>query len=231
MLHVGFSFYFALWNATRHEGRGNSNFAMRRERDEASNNGEWVVFLVSLAALKVGAVLLVRSILNHARAISLTLGPSGASVASSLVVEFAAIPLAVTAVDHLADINAAYKGGIHGPWASLCQSTLQTYFFVRPLLTLAGHNINPQDGRMGIALCFLGIAVWLSLPSISRRSSRCDNLNHAANIRRRALQGPGPAFSLLDFVSSLRISSYILRDLRAIARAVSEHEAAFFCES
>jgi hypothetical protein len=231
MLHVGFSFYFSCWNALRHARSGDNDRAMRRERDEVSNNGEWVVFLASLAALKVGAVLLMRSILNHAQAISLTLGPSGASVASSLVVEFAAIPLAVTAVDHLADINAPYKGGAHVPWASLCQSTLQTYFFVRPLLTLAGHNIDPQDGRMGIALCFLGVAVWLSLPNIPRRSSRCENLSHAADIRRRALQRPGHAFGLLDFVSSLRISSDIFRELRTIVRAISEHEAALFCES
>ncbi|KAJ6192202.1 hypothetical protein J3E72DRAFT_273556 [Bipolaris maydis] len=36
-----------------------------------------------------------------------------------------------------------------------------------PLFMLAGHDIDPQSGRIGIALCFLGIALWLSVPSHS----------------------------------------------------------------
>ncbi|KAJ6192068.1 hypothetical protein J3E72DRAFT_273726 [Bipolaris maydis] len=87
--------------------------------------------------------------------------------ARSSIAHFAILPLVATAIDHLADVNVAYRGDMYWPWVNLCQSTLQTFFFIRPLFMLVGHDLNPQSGHIGIALCFLGTALWLSLPAHS----------------------------------------------------------------
>ena len=125
-----------------------------------------MVLLVSLVALKIVAAHLVYNLWKQMRDAAWMADQP--IFASRSFVQFAILPLAVTTVDHLADVSLAYRGDMYWPWASLCQSTLQTFFFIRPLFTLVGHDLNPQSGRIGIALCFLSIALWLSLPAHSR---------------------------------------------------------------
>lgn len=135
-------------------------------------NREWLValvLLVLLGALKTKAALLVHSLLDRARALAAVTTPNNSLLANESFVEFAVLPLAAAAVDHLTDIKAARNGDTGWSWANLIQSTLQTYFFTRPLAALTGHDIDPRDGRTGFGLCLLATAMWLSLPGIPRR--------------------------------------------------------------
>jgi hypothetical protein len=179
LLSIGFTCYFWYWHTDKYR-------TIASKKYNTCNDSEWVVLLVCLVALKVGAARLVHSVWNQMQAIAWSAGQDSTWEASGAVVQFAVLPLAVTAVDHLADISAAYRGDIDWPWASLCQSTLQTFFFIRPLFTLVGHNLDPRSGRIGIALCFLGIALWLSLPALSRRFSLHDTRNRVADTHRIA---------------------------------------------
>ncbi|KAI0573475.1 hypothetical protein Alg130_10079 [Pyrenophora tritici-repentis] len=179
LLSVVFTCYFWYWHAEKYH-------ATVSKKDKAYKDSEWVVLLVSLVVLKVGAARLVYSVLDHIQAVAWTADKDIIREVSSTVIHFAILPLAATAVDHIADISAAYRGDIDWPWASLCQSTLQTLFSIRPLFTLVGHDLDPQSGRIGIALCFLGIALWLSLSALSREFSLHDALNGVADTRRIA---------------------------------------------
>jgi hypothetical protein len=194
-LSIGFTCYFWYWHADKYR-------TITSKKYNTSNDSEWVVLLVCLVALKVGAARLVHSVWNQMQAVAWTAGQDGTWEASGAVVQFAVLPFAATAVDHLADISAAYRGDIDWPWASLCQSTLQTVFFIRPLFTLVGHNLDPRSGCIGIALCFLGIALWLSLPGLSRRFSLHDMRNRVADTHRIA-QRLGSSSRLLGSVSCL----------------------------
>ncbi|KAI0570354.1 hypothetical protein Alg130_11260 [Pyrenophora tritici-repentis] len=167
LLHIGSSYYFTRWNTAAYYQVADKNQAPESDEDEAYRDGGWVVCLVFLGLLKIGAVLLMYNVSDHIHATVWTLSQGSVWTTGVDIVNFAVLPLAVTAVDHIADISTAYKGDINRSWANLCQSMLQTCFFARPLVTLATYNLDRQDGRMGIILCFLGIAVCLSLSTIS----------------------------------------------------------------
>ncbi|KAK7177963.1 hypothetical protein PSPO01_15985, partial [Paraphaeosphaeria sporulosa] len=124
--------------------------------------------LICLGTLKAGAVLLVGGLLDQAHALALHSEASNILLADGAFIDFTVLPLATAALDHLTDLKIAHEGDNISSWANLIQSTLQTYFFVRPLAALAGHDIDPKDGRVGIGLCFLAIASWLSLPVVPR---------------------------------------------------------------
>lgn len=120
-LSIGFTCYFWYWHADKYR-------TITSKKYNTSNDSEWVVLLVCLVALKVGAARLVHSVWNQTQAVAWTAGQDGTWEASGAVVQFAVLPFAATAVDHIADLSAAYQGDIDWPWASLCQSTLQTVF-------------------------------------------------------------------------------------------------------
>ncbi|KAJ5052519.1 hypothetical protein J3E74DRAFT_295609 [Bipolaris maydis] len=155
LLSIGFTCYFWYWHAEKYRD-------IVSKRYNTHSDSEWLVLLVCLVALKLFAAHLVHRVWKQMESAAWT-----AEQDTGSVVQFAILPLAVTVVDHLADISVSYRGDMYWPWASLCQSSLQTLFFIRPLFMLAGHDIDPQSGRIGIALCFLGIALWLSVPSHS----------------------------------------------------------------
>ncbi|KAH8710262.1 hypothetical protein GQ44DRAFT_776633 [Phaeosphaeriaceae sp. PMI808] len=168
LLHVAFSYYFGTWKAARYKLRVEDSPASTQRNSRLVKNREWVVLLLCLGALKAGAVVLVYNLLGHAHTLSLGSSPRNALIENDSFVGFVLLPLAVAAVDHWVDIKTACKGDIDWSWANLTQSMLQTYFFLRPLTALTGHNINPTQGRMGIGFCLLAVAVWLSVPGIPR---------------------------------------------------------------
>ncbi|OAL42521.1 hypothetical protein IQ07DRAFT_637652 [Pyrenochaeta sp. DS3sAY3a] len=171
ILHVGFSYYFGTWKAATHERRAEDDCVSEQKNNNIIQNREWLLLLVCLGALKIGAVFLVHSLLDHAHTLAVVSTPDNTLLANGAFVEFVALPLAAATMDHLTDIKAARNGDICWSWTNLIQSTLQTYFFVRPLAALAGHDLDPRDGRMGFGLCLLVIAIWLSLPGIPRCSN------------------------------------------------------------
>ncbi|EOA85881.1 uncharacterized protein SETTUDRAFT_28838 [Exserohilum turcica Et28A] len=161
LLSISLACYFWYWYAEKYRDIASKSYNSRRDP-------EWIVLLVCLVALKLAAANLVHSVWKQIRGVALTMDEDIAWESSDAVVQFAILPLATAAVDHLADISAAYRGDIYWSWISICQSTLQTFFLIRPLFVLVGHDLDPRSGRIGIAMCFLGIALWLSLPIQSR---------------------------------------------------------------
>jgi hypothetical protein len=174
ILHLGFSYYFGTWKAARYEQRVEEHISLRNQ-SRPVENVEWVLLAVCLVALKAVAIYLVHRLLRHAHALAApapTPNPNSNVPGTISIVDFVILPLAVAAIDHLADVKTARNGDIGWAWANLIQSTLQTYFFTRPLAALAGHNIDPTDGRMGIGLCLLAVAVWLAVPGLPREYSQ-----------------------------------------------------------
>ncbi|KAL5389112.1 hypothetical protein PMIN02_007460 [Paraphaeosphaeria minitans] len=166
-LHAGFSYYFETWGAARRRRRVEGDRASTQKTNSIAAAREWVALLICLSALKAGAVHLGGDLPDQA--LGLHSGPSNVLLADGAFVGFTVLPLATAALDHLTDLKIALEGDDISPWANLIQSTLQTYFFVRPLASLAGHAIDPQDGRVGIGFCFLAIASCISLPLVPRR--------------------------------------------------------------
>jgi Ca2+/H+ antiporter len=169
MLYVGISYYFEL-----HGGGRQRPLVLNEEEEEEDGTGvavrEWAVLLFCVGALKAGAFVLARDLLECAHAMIAISDSPSTSLTSSVFVDFIVLPLAAAAVDHLPDIAPARTEDVDQPWTHLIQSALQTYFFTRPLAALAGHDINPQDGRMGIGFCVLAIAGLLLIPGIPRKS-------------------------------------------------------------
>ncbi|KAF9730134.1 hypothetical protein PMIN01_12067 [Paraphaeosphaeria minitans] len=168
VLHAGFSYYFGTWGAARHKRRVEGGRVSVQKYNSIAAPREWVALLICLGTLKAGAVLLVGGLLDQAHALVLHSEPSIPFLADGTFVDFTVLPLATAALDHLTDLRIAYEGDDSSSWANLIQSTLQTYFFVRPLAALAGHDIDPRDGRVSIGLCFMAIASWLWLPVVPR---------------------------------------------------------------
>jgi Ca2+/H+ antiporter len=167
MMYVGISYYFEL-----HGGGRQSSIVLDEEEEDGTDLAvqEWVVLLLCVGALKAGAFVLARDLLECAHAMTAISDSRSTFLTSSAFVDFIVLPLAAAAVDHLPDIATARTEDVDRPWTNLIQSALQTYFFTRPLAALAGHDIDPQDGRIGIGFCVLAIAVWLLIPGIPRKS-------------------------------------------------------------
>jgi hypothetical protein len=178
-LSIGLTYYFSFWHAERCR-------AIVSNKGKAFHDSEWMVLLGGLVLLKVVAARLMHIVWKQMQSAAWTVEQDSTWNRSGAVVHFGILPLAVSAVDHLADISAAYREDVGWPWPSLCQSTLQTLLLIRPLFTLAGYGISPQSGCIGIALCFLGIAFWLSLPAVSRQFSLHGTRNKLADIHRTA---------------------------------------------
>jgi hypothetical protein len=199
LMFVLCSCYFWRWN--EHKYRGTVG-----DESEAYQHSEWMTLLVCLVALKVGAARLLYTVVTHSHAVALAADQGSGWAMSNTVVYFVFLPLIVVAIDHLADIGTAYRGDMQWSWTSLCQSALATFLFIRPFFALIGYNLDPWSGCMGIALCFLSIAVWLSLSAPPRKvSSRCA-LHGVADIYRNN-QSLGIAFGLLGIVGCLCSSS------------------------
>jgi hypothetical protein len=167
ILHIGISYLFETWKATRQEQIGKH---ARNEYTEIREPRKWVVLLVCLGALKAGAVWLVHSLRENTYAMISNSDPESDLATRGFLIDFFLVPLAVVVVDHLADIKVARTDDFDSSWVNHIQSALQTYLFVRPIAALAGHDINPKAGRESIGLCFLAIAIWVSLPVVPRRS-------------------------------------------------------------
>jgi Ca2+/H+ antiporter len=194
ILSVGLTYYFWFWHAERRR-------VIVSDKSNAFHGSEWVLLLVGLVLLKVVAAHLMHSVWKQMQGAAWTDQDSTWN-GSGAVVPFVVLPLAVSVVDHLADISAAYREDMGWSWPSLCQSTLQTFLLIRPLFTLVGHDLDPRSGCIGIALCFLGIALWLSLPAISRKFSLHSMRNRVADIHRTA-QRIGSPSGLLGHVDCL----------------------------
>lgn len=182
ILHIGIGYYFGTWRDAAQERTAKGN---RNGNDNNLDAREWIVLLICVGALKAGAVLLVRGLQEDAHALALVPGSIGDPMVNGVLIDFFVIPLAVTAVDHLADIKTAHAGDIVWSWTNLIQSALQTYFFVRPLAALAGHDIDPNDGRVGMGICFSAIATWVSLPGVPSRFLNCFQTRTPADTRSR----------------------------------------------
>ncbi|KAL5371987.1 hypothetical protein PMIN06_012793 [Paraphaeosphaeria minitans] len=168
VLHAGFSYYFGTWRAARRKRSVEGGRVLVHKSNSIAATREWVALLICLGTLKAGAVLLVGGLLDHAQAFALHPEASNTLLADAALIDFTVLPLATAALDHLADLKMAHEGDNVSSWANLIQSTLQTYYFVRPLAALAGHDVDPKDGRMCIGLCFMAIASGLSLPVVPR---------------------------------------------------------------
>lgn len=193
------SCYFWRWNA--HNDRDTAG-----DRSYVYQDSEWMALLVLLVALKIGAARLLYTIITHWHAEPLAAGQDTNWAISNTVVHFVLLPLIVVAIDHLADIGTAYRGDIQWSWMSLCQSALGTLLFTRPFFALIGYGLDPWSGCMGIALCFLSVAVWLSLSAPSRKVPPRCALNEVADICRSA-QSVGVALGLLGRTGCLCSSS------------------------
>jgi Ca2+/H+ antiporter len=167
MMYMGIKYYFE-----SHEGGGHSSGTSDEGMEDSTDLAvqEWVVLLLCVAALKAAAFILARNILDRTHAMAAILDSESSFLTSSVFVDFIVLPLVAAAVDHLPDIATAGTQPCDQPWTNLIQSALQTYFFTRPLATLAGHDIDPKDGRMGIGFGVLSIAVWLWFPGVPRKS-------------------------------------------------------------
>ncbi|OWY49392.1 hypothetical protein AALT_g11060 [Alternaria alternata] len=156
-----------LWS--RHAGR----FRAEASSDEhdVSHQAEWAMLLVGLVLLKLAAVHLVHSVWKHMQSATTAAYQDDAGNGSGKVIEFAVLPLAVSAVDHLAYISVTYRMGMEWVWANLFQSTTQTLFLIRPLFALLGHDLDPRSGCFSMGLCFFGIALWLSLRTALHKCS------------------------------------------------------------
>ncbi|KAF9730291.1 hypothetical protein PMIN01_12224 [Paraphaeosphaeria minitans] len=168
VLHAGFSYYFGTWRAARRKRSVEGGRVLVHKSNSIAATREWVALLICLGTLKAGAVLLVGGLLDHAQAFALHPEASNTLLADAALIDFTVLPLATAALDHLADLKMAHEGDNVSSWANLIQSTLQTYYFVRPLAALAGHDVDPKDVRMCIGLCFMAIASGLSLPVVPR---------------------------------------------------------------
>lgn len=170
-----------LW--LRHAGRSR---AEPSDEHDASRRGEWAMLLVGLALLKLAAVHLVHSVWKQVQSPTWAVYQDSTGNGSGTVVEFAVLPLAVSAVDHLAYISATYRMDMEWVWASLFQSTTQTLFLIRPLFALLGHDLDPRSGCISMGLCFFGIALWLSLRTASHKCSLPATRNNSADFSRTA---------------------------------------------
>lgn len=163
VLHVGFAYYFMCQQSDSPE-----KHAVKRESCDSTahsrNRGEWIVLLVLLVALRVAAVYLVLDLPLRLHALA------SDSPSSDTLTYFVLTPLAVVLVDHSANVRLACDGNLNESWMNLIQSTLSTYFFFRPLAALAGHDVDPAGGRVGLGTCLLLSAFWLSISSIPRKS-------------------------------------------------------------
>lgn len=169
VLYVGFSYYHGSWRAPRPERRAADRLSVARRSTSTVATREWAALLICVGILKIGAVILFHSLLGHAHELALQSELHNSVFADGTFVEFTLLPLSAAVLDHLTDIKLAHEGDKEASWMNLIQSTLRTYFFVRPLAALAGHEIDPIFGRMGIGLSFLAIASWFSLPAIPRK--------------------------------------------------------------
>jgi Ca2+/H+ antiporter len=168
MLYMGISYYFE-----SHERDGQTS-SMADEGVEHRTDlavREWVVLLLCVGALKAGAFVLARDLLDYAHAMAAILDSESTFLTRSVFADFIVLPLVAAAVDHLPDIATARSQIFDRPWTNLIHSALQTYFFTRPLAALAGHDIDPTNGRMGIVVSVLAIAVWLLIPGVPRKST------------------------------------------------------------
>lgn len=179
VLSICFTCYF--WR--RHAGRPRANAS---DECDASHHSEWAMLLAGLVLLRLLAVHLVHSVWKQMQSATWTVEKDGTWTSIGTVIEFVLLPLAVSAVDHLAYITTTYQKDMEWAWASLFQSTMQTLLLMRPLFTLMGHDLDPRSGCVSIGLCFFGIALWLSLRNASHESSLPATRIRIADLRRTA---------------------------------------------
>jgi hypothetical protein len=168
ILHMGFVYYSGRWNDVAGEWgleRRENSTPEREDRDGIEPIRDWIVPMSFLIILKVTAPWLVYRLLKQLRSLH------SVPVASDAFIEFMILPLVCTVVDHSTDVTISLEGNIATVWMKLIQSTVQTYFFMRPLATLAGHDIDPAGGRVSFSVCLLATAVWFSISRVPCESS------------------------------------------------------------
>lgn len=144
---------------------GDENVSVRRSSRNAGST-ECVVLVCCLVALRVGGFLLIQGLRADAHAL-VALSRSGETFDTYCwMIDFIMTPVAMAFMNLVADIGAAPGKSVSWLWARIVSSSLQTYFFVRPLLAFAGYDIDPRYGRIGFGLSLVGTAVWISLPGI-----------------------------------------------------------------
>lgn len=186
ILHIGFVYFFGCWHNTESKQRsGEDNRALKQKGSRIAGNGSnWIILLIFLVTLRAVAVLFVHNLLKHLH------GLRSSPVANNTFIDFTILPLVVVAVDHSTNIGLALRGDVSGPWTSLAQSTLSTYFFVRPLAALAGHDVDPAGGRMSFGSCLLATAIWLSIPGVPRRFCfTSSSKTRSANVHQDFIKG------------------------------------------
>jgi hypothetical protein len=140
-----------------------NNINTDNENDNCEDNNEWVILLASLVILRALAAHSLCRLLNHLHALP------GISPKDIRMTNFVLFPLLVVVIDHSANAGLVASGDLNGAWTNLIQSTLSTYFFLRPLAALAGHKIVSSGGLLGFGSFLMAIAAWLSIPGIPRR--------------------------------------------------------------
>ncbi|PSN59166.1 hypothetical protein BS50DRAFT_641202 [Corynespora cassiicola Philippines] len=127
----------------------------RKESDDMEPGVEWIVALVVLVALKAAAVWLVYGLWERLR------GSSPSSTPANRFVDAVVLPLVSGLVDHSTDMGIALDGHLASAWTNVAQSALGTYFFVKPLAALAGHDIDLSGGRVSLGACLVATCMWL----------------------------------------------------------------------
>jgi hypothetical protein len=102
-------------------------------------SSDWKMLGLLLVSLRVLAAFMSYRLLQHVRALAV-----GSAATASL----------------------ASKGSGISSWTCLNQSILTTYFFIRPLAALSGHDLDVTQGRGGLCISLIATALWLLVPGV-----------------------------------------------------------------
>jgi Ca2+/H+ antiporter len=140
----------------------------------APDNTEWVVLFAALVVLRAVAAALLFRLLEHLHTLT-AIPPT-----NTTVVNFVFFPLVVLVIDHSVNAGLAVSGDLNSAWENLVQSTLSTYFFLRPLAALAGQKVDPAGGSVGFGFCLMAIAACLSIPNIPSKFQSTRKLSNVS---------------------------------------------------
>jgi hypothetical protein len=127
-------------------------------------SSDWKMLGLLLVSLRVLAAFMSYRLLQHVRALAV-----GSAVENTWLY-FTFLPIVVVALDHLATASLASKGSGISSWTCLNQSILTTYFFIRPLAALSGHDLDVTQGRGNLCISLIATALWLLVPGVPSES-------------------------------------------------------------
>lgn len=123
---------------------------------------QWTLHFM-LVVLRTTAIALGYQLLEHLRDLADT------SLTHETFVHMVYLPLITIAVDQSTNIWLAVEEEVE-PWTNVIQTTMFTYFFVRPLAALVRSGIDPAGGHKTLAFCLIVAAACSSIPRVPSKS-------------------------------------------------------------